>query len=179
MKKLTKMIVTMLLLSFVLAACAQKPADTQPQKLIVLCGAQEDWCQLMTQTFQEKTGITTTYVRMSSGEAMARINASKDTPEFDVWHGGPADGYMVAKNDGLLEAYVSPNAEKIPAKFKDTDGYWTGVYVGALGFCSNKDVLDSLGVAVPQSWEDLLNPKLKSQIVIPQVAMHLLHRCCF
>ncbi len=170
MKKLTKMIVVLLLLSFVLAACAQKPADNEPQKLTVLCGAQEDWCQLMTQTFQEKTGITTNYVRMSSGEAMARINASKDTPEFDVWHGGPADGYMVAKNDGLLEAYVSPNAEKIPAKFKDSEGYWTGVYVGALGFCSNKDVLDSLGAPVPQSWEDLLNPALKTQIAMAHPA---------
>lgn len=135
-------------------------------KLTVLCGAQEDWCQAMTKAFQAETGIPTNYQRMSSGEALARIRAGKDNPEFDVWHGGPADGYMAAKNDGLLEPYVSPNAAQIPAQVKDKEGAWTGVYVGALGFCSNKDVLGRLGVGIPQSWEDLLDSKMKGQVAM-------------
>lgn len=164
-------IVFALLLVVVLAACTGGNAgNKEAQKLTVLCGAQEDWCQLMTQTFQEKTGIETNYVRMSSGEAMARLSASKDSPEFDVWHGGPADGYMVAKNEGLMEAYASPNAKNIPDQFKDAEGYWTGVYVGALGFCSNTEVLNSLGAEVPQSWEDLLNPVFKEQIAMAHPA---------
>lgn len=146
------------------------PTQTAPpakaEKLTVLCGAQEDWCQAMTKAFKAETGIETNYVRLSSGEAMARLGASKDNPEFDVWHGGPADGYMTAKNGGLLEPYVSPNAAQISAQAKDKDGAWTGVYVGALGFCSNKSVLDKLGVPVPASWEDLLNPKLKGQVAM-------------
>ena len=151
------------------ASTQAAPAPTAPPaksggKLTVLCGAQEDWCQAMTKAFQAETGIETNYVRLSSGEAVARLGASKDNPEFDVWHGGPADGYMAAKNGGLLEPYVSPNAAQIPAQAKDKDGAWTGVYVGTLGFCSNKSVLDKLGVAVPASWEDLLNPKLKGQV---------------
>src|SRR5690606_13759982 len=99
-----------------------------------------------------------------SGETVARLAAAKDNPEFDVWHGGPADGYGAAADQGLIEAYTSPNAAQIPDKYKNADGYWTGVYVGALGFCSNQKVLDDLGVAVPESWEDLLNPSLKGQV---------------
>lgn len=132
--------------------------------LTVACGAMEDWCQAITEAFEKKTGVTTDFVRLSSGETVARLNAAKDMPEFDVWHGGPADGYGAAADAGLLEPYDSPNAADIPDKYKSGDGSWTGVYVGALGFCSNQAVLDKLGVDVPTSWEDLLDPKLKGQV---------------
>ncbi|MCC3275716.1 MULTISPECIES: ABC transporter substrate-binding protein [unclassified Arthrobacter] len=132
--------------------------------LTVACGAMEDWCQAMTAAFQEKTGVETSFVRLSSGETVARLESAKDSPEFDVWHGGPADGYGMARDAGLLEQYSSPNADAIPEKYKDADGYWTGVYVGALGFCSNQSVLDKLGVDAPESWRDLLDPKLKGQV---------------
>ncbi|MER1997391.1 MAG: ABC transporter substrate-binding protein [Arthrobacter sp.] len=132
--------------------------------LTVACGAMEDWCQAMTSAFQEKTGVQTSFVRLSSGETVARLESAKESPEFDVWHGGPADGYGTASAAGLLESYSSPNAADIPDKYKDADGYWTGVYVGTLGFCSNQAVLDKLGADVPESWEDLLDPKLKGQV---------------
>ena len=43
--------------------------------LTVLCTPQEDWCVRMVQEFQDQTGIHTSYVRMSSGEALARLRA--------------------------------------------------------------------------------------------------------
>jgi iron(III) transport system substrate-binding protein len=133
-------------------------------KLTVACGAMEDWCQAMTQTFSAKTGVQTDFVRLSSGETVARLNAAKDSPEFDVWHGGPADGYGAAAEAGLLQQYVSPNSEVIADEYKDAEGYWAGVYVGVLGFCSNTASLDKLGADVPTSWEDLLDPALKGQV---------------
>ncbi|KNC18567.1 iron ABC transporter substrate-binding protein [Arthrobacter sp. RIT-PI-e] len=132
--------------------------------LTVACGAMEDWCQAMTTAFTEKTGVRTDFVRLSSGETVARLEAAKDSPEFDVWHGGPADGYGTAADAGLLERYESPNAAQIPEKYRDEDDYWTGVYVGALGFCSNQAKLDGLGVDVPTAWSDLLVPELKGQV---------------
>ncbi|MFC3299941.1 ABC transporter substrate-binding protein [Arthrobacter agilis] len=132
--------------------------------LTVACGAMEDWCQAMTTAFTEKTGVQTDFVRLSSGETVARLEAAKDSPEFDVWHGGPADGYGTAAAAGLLEQYESPNAAQIPEKYRDEDDYWTGVYVGALGFCSNAAKLDALGVDVPTAWSDLLVPELKGQV---------------
>lgn len=141
---------------------------TQARKLsgslTVVCGATEAWCGAMTKAFTNKTGVSTKFVRLSSGETVARLGAAKSNPEFDVWHGGPADGFGVARIGNLIEKYVSPTRNMIPAKYQDTDGYWTGVYVGALGFCSNTKELKRLGVAIPKSWADLLNPKLKRQI---------------
>lgn len=141
-----------------------------PKSLTVLCTPQEDWCQAMVQAFQAETGIETSYVRLSSGEAFARLQAGADAPEFSVWWGGPADGFVAANAEGLIEPYVSPNAEAVAAEQKDADGVWTGVYVGALGFCSNTAVLDELGVDVPTSWDDLLDPALAGQVAIAHPA---------
>lgn len=142
----------------------------QDQTLTVLCTPQEDWCVAMTQAFEEETGIDTNYVRLSSGEALARIRASQDNPEFSVWWGGPADAFIAGAEEGLLEQYESPNAEAIPENYKDADGYWTGVYVGALGFCSNVELLDELGVEAPTSWEDLLAPELQGNVAMAHPA---------
>lgn len=130
----------------------------------VACGAMEDVCAAWTKAFTDKTGVKASFVRLSSGETVARLAAAKAAPEFDIWHGGPADGYGAAREQGLLEKHTPPTAAKIPEQYKDPEGYWHGVYVGALGFCSNKKVLDGLGVAVPTSWDALLDPKLKGQI---------------
>ena len=132
--------------------------------LTVVCGATEAWCGAMTEAFTKKTGVTTKFVRLSSGETVARLDAAKANPEFDVWHGGPADGFGVARIGGLIDKYVSPTRLMIPKKYQDADGYWTGVYVGALGFCSNTKELKRLGVKLPTSWADLLNPALKKSI---------------
>ena len=134
------------------------------QSLTIACGAMEDLCQKWTETFTAQTGIKTSYVRLSSGETVARLDSAKDNPEFDVWHGGPVDGYGAAVEKGLIEAYDSPTAKEIPDKYKDPNHNWTGVYVGVLGFCSNKKVLDERGLAVPESRSDLLKPELKGQV---------------
>ena len=143
---------------------APPPPVTGP--LTVLCGPQEDWCQAAVAAFKQATGIETSYVRLASGEAVARLEAEAKAPTFDVWWGGPSDGQVSAYAKGLIEPYVPPNAAQIPDALKDPNGAWTGIYIGALGFCSNQDLLTQLGVAVPTSWEDLLNPKLKGNIAV-------------
>lgn len=146
------------------------PISAQEDTLTVLCTPQEDWCVAMTQAFEEETGIETSYVRMSSGESLARVRATADDPEFSVWWGGPADAFIAAAEEELLDAYESPNAEVIPETLKDEDGYWTGVYVGAIGFCSNVELLEELEIEAPTSWEDLLDPALESNVAMAHPA---------
>jgi iron(III) transport system substrate-binding protein len=132
--------------------------------LTVVCGATEAWCNAMTTAFTRKTGVTTKFVRLSSGETVARLDAAKNNPEFDVWHGGPADGFGVARIGNLIDKYASTTRNIIPKKYQDDEGYWTGVYVGALGFCTNTKEIRRLGLNPPTSWADLLNPKLSKNI---------------
>ncbi|GAB4572922.1 MAG: ABC transporter substrate-binding protein [Anaerolineae bacterium] len=165
MKKFLPVVLVVALLLSVAPAFAQGD-DT----LTVLCTPQEDWCIAMTQAFQEKTGIETSYVRMSSGESLARIRASADDPEFSVWWGGPADAYIAAYQEGLLEPYESPNAELLDPQFVGEDFAWYGVYVGATGFCSNVQMLEELGIEAPTSWQDLLQPELKGMVAMAHPA---------
>lgn len=166
-------------LTALLAACAvEEPgtSDTDSSstsdstkgtgEVIIACTPQEEQCQAMADAFTKSSGIKTSYVRMSSGEGVARLDAAKSKPEFDVLYGGPSDGHVAAFNAGLIEPYVSPNAAAIPDKYKDKDGKWTGTYVGVLGFCSNEDQLAKIGATAPKSWADLLDPKLKKQVAI-------------
>ena len=134
--------------------------------LNVLCTPQELWCVEMTKAFQEKTGIPTKFIRLSSGEALTRLVASKNNPEFDVWAGGPNDTFIAGRIQGVLDTYLSPTRNMLKPQFKDADGYWTGIYMGALGFCSNVNELKRLGLRAPTSWNDLLDPKLKGNFMM-------------
>jgi iron(III) transport system substrate-binding protein len=148
------------------APAAEEITDTE---LNLLCTPQEQWCQGMKQEFEAKYGITVNYVRMSAGEAVARLVAEKDNPTFDIWWGGPIDSFVAAKEEGLLEQYNSPNAGNIvdATKMKDADNYWAGVYVGSLGFATNTDWLAANpGVEAPTSWDDLLKPEFRGQIMV-------------
>ncbi|MCI2957206.1 ABC transporter substrate-binding protein [Agromyces atrinae] len=151
-----------------LAGCssAGDSASGSSDPVTFICSPQEDWCQVIAAEFTSATGIPANYVRLSGGEAVARLSATGDTPEFDAWFGGGAEGHLAADEVGLLEPYTSPNAEQIPDEYKDADGRWTGVYVGALSFCSNTDILAEIGAKAPTSWQDLLDPKFKSNIAM-------------
>ncbi|WP_030143662.1 ABC transporter substrate-binding protein [Mycetocola saprophilus] len=131
-----------------------------------ICSPQEDWCQLVAAEFTKASGYPANYVRLSGGEAVARLSATGNTPEFDAWFGGGAEGHLAADAQGLIEPYVSPNADQIADEYKDPKDRWTGVYVGALSFCSNTDVLKEIGAKAPTSWNDLLDPRFKGNIAM-------------
>lgn len=145
-------------------------AQEAEEELVVLCTPQEQWCVRMVEEFQSQTGIPTSYVRMSSGESLARLRAGAEAPEFDVWWGGPADGQIAANEEGLIEPYISPNAAVVADTQKDADGVWTGVYVGALGLCVNTKVIEELGIEMPETWDDLLDPAYDDNIAMAHPA---------
>ena len=116
-KKFRFLMAVMLVLAAVLTACTTAAPTAAPTEQItdtelnVLCTPQEQWCQGMKQEFEALYGITVNYVRMSSGEALARIEAEKDAPTFDIWWGGPIDSFVAAKEKGLLKHTIPPTME--------------------------------------------------------------------
>lgn len=147
-------------------ATATATATAAEGEITVACTADETLCAAWAEAFEAESGITTNYVRMSSGESVARFQAAADNPEFDVWHAGPVDGFIAATQEGLLEQYESPNAADLDDDLVDPEGYWAGVYLGALGFCSNESRLEELGVDVPDSWGDLTVPELQGELMM-------------
>lgn len=137
----------------------------EKQTLTIYAGMLEEHAALAAQEFEKATGIDTNFVRMSGGEILARIKAEKDNPQASIWYGGGSLTFIEADKLGLLEHYVSPTAAVIPAHFKDPNGAWTGIYSGYLGFEADQEWLDETGAPMPQTWDDLLKPVYKDEIV--------------
>lgn len=185
MKKLVSMLLILVLSLGMFAGCSKPaeepaadatatdsetaaPADDAKKdlKLTVYAGLMEDHALMAVKEFEKATGVKTEMVRMSGGEIFARIKAEKENPSASVWYGGGALTFINADNEGLLEHYVSPEAANIPDQFKDANGAWTGIYSGYLGIEGNKQWLEENGLELPKTWDDLLKPEFKGNIVI-------------
>ena len=113
------------------------------------------------------TGLKLEPLRMSSGEAWARVEAESPRVNADVHFGWPLSFALMAKEKGLLMQYKSPAWKAIPDQYKDPDGYWYGwsYWFACIGV--NTKLLKEKGYDPPRSWNDLLDPKWKGEIVMP------------
>lgn len=119
--------------------------------------------------FTKDTGIQVENLTLKNGEILQRVTNEYQSGNViaDVWFTGGADAFISAASQGLLEAYKSPEAESIPDDMKDTDGYWTGTSLTVVDWVVNKSVIKDLGIEMPTSWDDLLQPQLKGWISMP------------
>jgi putative spermidine/putrescine transport system substrate-binding protein len=100
-----------------------------------------------------KIPITNASPEASSGdEIQALISLKGQSRAPDVVDVGP--GFAVqGANTGLFSKYFVSTYKTIPRSMKDTRGFWTGDYWGAISFGANLDVVKR----VPTSWNDLLS----------------------
>jgi iron(III) transport system substrate-binding protein len=114
--------------------------------------------------FEKETGIKVNWVRLSGGEAEARMEAERENPQASIWVGGVGLNHMSAKRKGLTTPYRSRMANNTPAQYRDPENYWIGLYLGPLGFITNNTRAEELNIKPPQSWADLLKPEYKGLI---------------
>ena len=93
------------------AAKAEAGQNLKGKKLVMYVSFHEDTAKELKDLFEKRTGASVSFIRLPTGEALARITAEKDAPKADIWLGGTADAHAKAAADGLLEAYKSKNAE--------------------------------------------------------------------
>lgn len=115
--------------------------------------------------FEEETGIKVKFLTMSSGEVLTRLRAEKSNPMTDIWFGGGSDAFIQAKNEGLIQSYLSPNAERVQPAFRDMEGYWTGVSLVVVGFEVNTERLAHRKLDIPVSWSDLADPVYRDEVL--------------
>jgi iron(III) transport system substrate-binding protein len=139
-------------------------------KLTILGALVGDINDGFAKAYETETKVKTSAVRLSAGEGLAKLRADKANPQFSVWLGGAADGFIAAAKEGLLEPYVPAGAEKLAAGYKDKGGMWTGYYLGVLGVALNTKVLKEKNLPEPASWADLIKPAYKGQISIAHPA---------
>jgi iron(III) transport system substrate-binding protein len=142
-------------------------AEVKPDKVVVYASVDEANAKKILDAFTADTGITATFVHLSSGPALARITAEKNNPQADVWLGAPNENHIIAKEQGLSVPYVSPALNNLADQFKDPEGYWRSFYMNPMAFAVNTEALAKIGAPMPTSWEDLLKPVYKGQIQMP------------
>lgn len=138
--------------------------------LNLICAADVKWCELMETMFEADHDIDVNMVRMSSGEAYARIRAEARNPKTDLWWGGTGDPHLQAANEELTAEYKSPMLDELlpwAQRQAEVAGYRTvGIYSGALGWGYNTEILSENGIEPPTCWADLTDERFEGEIQI-------------
>jgi iron(III) transport system substrate-binding protein len=157
--RLSTLLVLVLLATLVLGACGQK--EEEVLSMYVAYGGPD----IIAQAFEAETGIKVEFLTMSSGEVLTRLQAEKANPQTDIWFGGGSDAFIQAAEEGLIEAYDSPNRSNVDATFRDDEGYWTGVSLVVVGFLVNDNRLNEKGLALPEAWTDLADASYQGEVM--------------
>lgn len=123
--------------------------------------------EALAKQIQDKLGIEVKNITLSWGEIWARLKT--EYPRFNadmVLSFGASEAINGAKK-GYYELYQSPGWDGIDEAFKSKDGSYHALGTFSFLLLGNTKKLAEKGYEMPKSYQDLLDPKWKGQIVIP------------
>jgi iron(III) transport system substrate-binding protein len=146
------------------------PAAAHAQLNMYCSSPNTAWCQGMAIGFEKASGIQVSVIQKATGEMFAQIKAERANPKGDVWWAGPADSYLQAADDGLLEEYRSVNLVELydwaRQITKASAGRVAGVYGGILALGYNSEIGAKKKLPAPKCWRDLVNAAYKSEVML-------------
>lgn len=168
------------LLGIFLISCLAPPLQAQPVNVeaakkegsVVVYGTvPPQSMDTINKPFEKKYGIKVEYWRASATKvgdrALTEWRAGR--PGFDVVEGNPGL-QVILKKEGAFARYIPPSSEKFPDQFKEKDALMTAWRITPLSILYNTDLVKSGDI--PKTLDDLLNPKWKEKISIPDPAQH-------
>ena len=150
--------------------CEPSPETAPESRVVVYCSVDEAFARTVLRLFEDRAqteldavfdseaGKTTGLVNKIIGEAQA------GRPRADVFWSSELFNTILLGRKGLLEAYDSPAAADIPARFKDPQHRWTALAARArvLAF----DPSQTPATDVPTRWEQLASPKFAKRTAL-------------
>jgi len=158
-----------------LAACTQQPAptgsngaNTTAGEVTIYVSTDRVFSEPILRAYEQQSGVHVNAVydteeTKSTGLAN-KLLAEKNRPQADIFWSNEPVRTLVLKRNGVLAPYKSPNAEGIPATFKDPEGYWTGFSARSRVIVYNTNLVKPDDA--PKSIFDLADPKWKDQVAI-------------
>jgi putative spermidine/putrescine transport system substrate-binding protein len=125
-----------------------------------------DWANYgeIMDTFKKKYGISITNDNpngSSADENQAVRTLKGDSRAPDVVDDSPAFS-ISGTAEGLFGKYFNRNFATIPRSMKDTRGFWTGDYWGAISIGYNANIVKT----PPKTWKDLLGSEFKGKVAL-------------
>ncbi len=143
------------------------PEKTYSGKVMLYSSMQEDQLVAIKEGFEKKyPGVTMEYYFAGTSKVVTKISTEAQAGHVDadvIWVGDAAD-YVSFKDEGILQQYSSPEAAGLDPAYIDADGYYTAARLVGVGIAYNTVTVKPEDA--PKTWNDLLDPKWKDQIVM-------------
>lgn len=148
----------------VVVGCSQR----SDQEVVVYTSVDQVFSEPVFRAFEQASGARVRAVydteETKSTGVLNRIIAEAENPQADVfWSGDPVRPFLLVDR-GLVEPYVSPQAQDIPSGFRAADGTWTGFAARARVLLVNRERLGDR--SLPRSVRDLVDPQWKGEAAI-------------
>jgi iron(III) transport system substrate-binding protein len=122
------------------------------------------------QAFEKRSGIKVEYFRASATKAMERalteLRAGKAVFDVMVNNSGATE---IMRKEGIFTKYISPAASAFPRDEIDPE-LGPAYRHTPIGIIYNKSAISA--AEAPKSLEDLLNPKYRGKVVMPDPTQH-------
>lgn len=134
-------------------------------EVVVYTSVDDVFARPIAEAFQKETGVAVRLVpdteETKSTGLLNRLIAEKKRPQADVfWSGDPVRA-AILKKQGVAAPYRSPQAEGLPPKFSDPEGYWTGFSARARVIIYNTEEIATGDP--PRSVMDLADPRYQGR----------------
>ncbi|HEX6788495.1 MAG TPA: ABC transporter substrate-binding protein [Gaiellaceae bacterium] len=141
-------------------------AEAKKEGKLNVIALPHDWANYgeMITTFKSKYGLSMDEQNPdgSSAQENQAVQSLKGDPRApDVVDDGPPFA-ISGTAQGLFTKYFNTNFGTIPRFMKDTRGYWTGDYYGAISIGYNANIVKT----PPKSFADLLKPDYKGKVAL-------------
>ena len=176
-KQFTKLLLSLAVygLTHATSGAQAQPANLEAAKkeaaVVVYGTATPQAMDVISKGFEKKYDIKVEYWRASAtGVADRALNEWRaERPGFDVVEASRGV-QLIMKKAGLFAKNLPPSAEKFPAKFKEKDGIMTPWRMLPIGIIYNTELVKAN--EAPKSLDDLLHPKWKGKLSMPDPASH-------
>ena len=150
---------------------ASTAALAQAQSITVYTSYEEDEAAaFLAAAKKDMPDLEVKMLRLSTGDLAARILAESANPQHDLVWGWAVTNMVDPRILALLEAYEPKGIDKVAAQYRDSAKKWFAVTGYMAAFCVNNERLKAKNLPMPTSWEDLLDPRFKGEVVMPNPA---------
>jgi iron(III) transport system substrate-binding protein len=162
---------SLLLAGLALGLASAMPAEAQQRtRLTVYTAIENEQLQPFKQAAESALrDIEIAWVRDSTGVITARLIAERANPRADMVWGLSVFSILQMQGLDMLEGYTPRGAEALRTNMRSDRSpmTWWGMDAFVSAICFNTVVAQQRNLPRPTTWQDLLDPRFRGQVVMP------------